>query len=59
MSACKTDTDHTALGSAPLFASVWLALFYKLRRNYATQQSTDLNSESTKHQTKAKLKPGE
>ena len=30
----NTDTDETTVNSTPLFASVWMALFYVLRRNY-------------------------
>ena len=34
MSNYRTETNGSLLESSPLFASVWLALFYILRKNY-------------------------
>jgi len=34
MSHYKTDTNGTMITTAPLFASVWLALFNVLRKNF-------------------------
>ena len=34
MNHYKTDTQGTLVDSTPLFASVWLALFYALRNNF-------------------------
>ena len=34
MNHYETNTNGTLVNPAPLFASVWLALFHVLRRNY-------------------------
>ena len=34
MSPYKTDTNGTLADAEPLFSSVWLALFYILRKNF-------------------------
>ena len=34
MNRYKTDTNGAMVTTAPLFASVWLALFYVLRKNF-------------------------
>jgi len=34
MSHYKTDTNGTMITTAPLFSSVWLALFHVLRKNF-------------------------
>ena len=34
MNPYETDTNGTLVDDAPLFASVWLALFYVLRKNF-------------------------
>jgi hypothetical protein len=34
MNHFETDTNGTLVNTAPLFASVWLALFYVLRRSF-------------------------
>lgn len=34
MSRYKTEPNGTMVATAPLFASVWLALFYVLRKNF-------------------------
>lgn len=34
MNRYETDTKGALVNTAPLFASVWLALFYTLRQNY-------------------------
>ena len=34
MNHYETDTNGTLVNPAPLFASVWMALFHVLRRNY-------------------------
>ena len=34
MNPYETDTNGTLVNNAPLFASVWLALFYVLRKNF-------------------------
>ena len=34
MNRYKTDTNVAMVAPAPLFASVWLALFYVLRKNF-------------------------
>ena len=34
MNIYKTDTNGSLAVSAPLFASVWLALYYVLRNNF-------------------------
>jgi len=34
MNPYKTNTTGTLVNSAPLFASVWLALFYVLKKNF-------------------------
>lgn len=38
MSHSKTEADGTLVTHAPLFASVWLALFNQLRKNYAERR---------------------
>ncbi|MBT8070184.1 MAG: hypothetical protein HKP21_07860 [Xanthomonadales bacterium] len=38
MSHSKPETDGTLVTHAPLFASVWLALFSQLRKNYSERQ---------------------
>ena len=34
MNNFETETNGALVATAPLFASVWLALFYVLRKNY-------------------------
>ena len=34
MNHYKTDTNGAVLETTPLFASVWLALYYVLRKNF-------------------------
>ena len=34
MNQYKTDPNGNMVATAPLFASVWLALFYVLRKNF-------------------------
>ena len=34
MNHFETDTNGTMVNAVPLFASVWLALFYVLRKNF-------------------------
>ena len=34
MKPYESDTNGTLVNNAPLFASVWLALFYVLRKNF-------------------------
>jgi hypothetical protein len=34
MNRYETDTNGTLVGPTPLFASVWLALFYVLRKSF-------------------------
>ena len=34
MNQFETDTNGTLANTAPLFASVWLALFYVLRKSF-------------------------
>ena len=34
MNRYETDTNGTLVDSTPLFASVWLALFYVLRKSF-------------------------
>ena len=34
MNRYETDTNGALVNTAPLFASVWLALFFRLRENY-------------------------
>ena len=38
MNNFKTEADGTLVNTAPLFASVWLALFHTLRKNYNERQ---------------------
>ncbi len=38
MNNFKTEADGTLVNTAPLFASVWLALFHVLRKNYSERQ---------------------
>ena len=50
MNRYKTDTDGAMVAAAPLFASVWLALFYVLRKNFnerrvAAAANTDISQE--------------
>lgn len=40
MNRYKSETNEALVDSAPLFASVWLALFNTLRENYAGRQFT-------------------
>ncbi len=47
MSHYKTDTHGTLVESAPLFASVWLALFYLLRNNFNERRLA--NAANTDH----------
>jgi len=39
MSNLKADTNVTLTEPAPLFASVWLALYYVLRRTFNERQA--------------------
>jgi hypothetical protein len=49
MSHSKTKTEGTPVPHAPLFASVWLALFSQLRKNYNERQSQlDTNTKRPK-----------
>jgi hypothetical protein len=34
MNRYKTETNGTLVAPAPMFASIWLALFYVLRENF-------------------------
>ena len=34
MKSYESDTNGTLVNNAPLFASVWLSLFYVLRKNF-------------------------
>lgn len=48
MSPYKTEKPHTAVETAPLFASVWLALFDELRKNYLAQKAAGLKAKTSK-----------
>lgn len=41
MSNFKADTNVTPIEPAPLFASVWLALYYVLRKTFNERQAVD------------------
>ena len=41
MSNFKADTNVTLTEPAPIFASVWLALYYVLRKTFNEWQATD------------------
>jgi len=49
MNQYNTDNNGALITSAPLFASVWLALFSKLRKNYSEWR---LQSPTTKKNSK-------
>jgi len=38
MNRYETDTNGALVSTAPLFASVWLALFCRLRENYSERR---------------------
>ena len=40
MNAYDTDTNAMLIDATPLFASVWLALFYILRKNFNERRLT-------------------
>ena len=47
MNQYETKTNGTLIADAPLFASVWLALFNELRKNFVERRlMTDANMES-------------
>ena len=49
MNLYETETNGVLADAAPLFASVWLALFNELRRNYYERRLTPaVNTESSR-----------
>ena len=38
MSQSKNETNGAIVAAEPLFASVWLALFYEIRKNYTERR---------------------
>ena len=42
MNQQKTETHNTVANTAPLFASVWLALYCELRKTYSDQRAATL-----------------
>jgi hypothetical protein len=49
MEPYKTETDSAIGDAAPLFASVWLALFNELRKSYAAQRAVTLSGKQNSH----------
>jgi len=47
MNHYKTDTHRTLVDSTPLFASVWLALFYVLRKTFNERRLVVVNTENS------------
>ncbi len=53
MSRYKTEPNGTMVATAPLFASVWLALFYVLRKNFNERRMAAAgNTNSSQEQEK-------
>ena len=49
MNRYETDTNGTLVDSTPLFASVWLALFYVLRKSFNERRlAAAANAENSK-----------
>ena len=54
MNHYKADTDVSLVDTTPLFASVWLALYNQLRKNYIERRLAIAASKGNSHFTRKK-----
>jgi len=54
MNQYKPDTNGATAAAEPLFASVWLALYYGLRKNYNDRRAVKTAQSATSSQPQEK-----
>jgi hypothetical protein len=52
MNHLKQETNGAMAAAEPLFASVWLALFYELRKNFAKRRAIKSAGSRAQHKKK-------